>query len=159
MAEVTRSQKLGRKFFCSLSCSAKNNILRCLGEKSKTGNWHPGLKHIRQPDEFSPFRSFINGARSRDKCFSLTLVDLVQQWKKQEGKCPYTGWSLILPTCTSRRATRSPRNASLDRIDSQEGYIPGNIQFVAHIANMAKWDYTEVEMLEFCLAVSKLPRT
>ena len=46
-----------------------------------------------------------------------------------------------------------PNTASLDRIDSSLGYIPGNVQFVSVIANYAKRDFQEEELFEFCEAV------
>ncbi len=50
---------------------------------------------------------------------------------------------------------KSIKRASLDRIDSSKCYTPSNIQFVCLIANYAKNNFLESEMLEFCKAVAK----
>lgn len=47
----------------------------------------------------------------------------------------------------------TPRRASLDRIDSSIGYIPGNIRFVSVMANYCKNSFSDQEVFEFCQAV------
>ena len=47
----------------------------------------------------------------------------------------------------------TPDRASLDRIDSTKGYVKGNIQFVAVMAQYAKHGFTEQELLGFCKRV------
>lgn len=50
---------------------------------------------------------------------------------------------------------RNPRRASIDRINSGLGYTPDNIQFVCHMANVAKNDYTHQQMIDFCQAIAR----
>lgn len=40
--------------------------------------------------------------------------------------------------------------ASLDRIDSRHGYIPGNIQWLHKDINVMKWDHTTGRFIELC---------
>ena len=86
------------------------------------------------------------------------MEDLWELWESQQGICPYTGWKMVLPETSSqynREANvRDPKRASLDRIDSSKGYIKGNVQFVCHMANVAKNDYTHDQMIEFCRAIA-----
>lgn len=85
---------------------------------------------------------------------NITLQDLKDQWEKQGGKCPYTGWDMKFDGCTKRKGLRrTPDRASLDRIDSSKGYIKGNIQFVSLIAQYAKNDWNDDVILEFANAV------
>ncbi|MEO1764581.1 MAG: hypothetical protein AAFR83_22070, partial [Cyanobacteria bacterium J06629_18] len=49
-----------------------------------------------------------------------------------------------------------PKTASLDRIDSCKGYVFGNVQFVSLMANYAKRDFLEEELLRFCEAVNAI---
>ncbi|BDA67962.1 hypothetical protein RIVM261_025310 [Rivularia sp. IAM M-261] len=67
----------------------------------------------------------------------------------------YTGWNLENFATTSlwNNHQLHPRTASLDRIDSKLGYIEGNVQFVSVMANYAKLDFQEAQLLEFCKAV------
>jgi hypothetical protein len=113
-------------------------------------------------DEYSPFRQHHRLARRRAKASgrecSITLEYLKELWIQQSGRCVYTGWELDNPENTSlwdNNHKLHPRTASLDRIDSDLGYIPGNVQFVCVMANFAKRDFQEEELLKFCYAVAE----
>lgn len=68
----------------------------------------------------------------------------------QEGKCRYLGIPLILPYTNYSHDKSNPIYvASLDRIDSSKGYIPGNIQFISMLLNFAKNKFEEKIILEF----------
>ena len=45
-------------------------------------------------------------------------------------------------------------NASIDRIDSQFGYIKGNVQLVHKMVNMCKQQYEQEDFLRMCEAVA-----
>ena len=156
MSEHNRSLKLGRHEFCCRRCAA------IWSNRTTPRPGNPDNIYPRHTDEFSPFRKHRHSikwhCKNSGKEFTVTLNDLKAQWEKQEGICPYTGWDLINPpTVTAWSSLPYPRSmklASVDRIDSSIGYIPGNIQFVATIANYAKHEYTEKQLREFCDAVS-----
>jgi len=93
---------------------------------------------------------FLRRARNRKINLQLEIDDLKAIWEKQEGKCPYTGWELVLPNYKLRK---TPRTASMDRIDSSKGYTKDNIQFVSVMANYAKNDFEEDCMKDFCKAI------
>ncbi|AFY81773.1 hypothetical protein [Oscillatoria acuminata] len=115
-------------------------------------------------DSYSPFRKHLNLARKhagmKGRECSLTLEDLKQLWERQGGRCVYTGWELENPSTTNGwlRCDRHPRRASLDRIDSTQGYRLGNVQFVSVMANYAKRDFEEEHLWKFCAAVVKYRR-
>lgn len=115
-------------------------------------------------DSYSPFRKHLNLARKhaqmKGRECSLTLEDLKQLWERQGGRCVYTGWELENPPTTNGwlQCDRHPRRASLDRIDSTQGYRLGNVQFVSVMANYAKRDFEEEQLREFCAAVVKYCR-
>ncbi|MCK4245560.1 MAG: hypothetical protein KAX20_08050, partial [Candidatus Omnitrophica bacterium] len=103
-------------------------------------------------DKFSPFRYFTGKANSRDKASkytknNLTLEFLRDLWELQGGRCAISGVNLIMPDSMSKRkgTRKHPKWASLDRIDSSEGYIIGNVQYVALSFNFAKSDFGEKE--------------
>ena len=152
--EVNRAARLGRKHFCSRSCSAAHgNKMFNRGNVSR-------LSADNRLDEYSPFRAHFalakRHAKEKGREFTLSLKDLKNQWDSQKGACPYTGWNLENPrtSATFHRATRSPRRASLDRISSEIGYKPDNIQFVSMMANLAKNNFSELQLVEFCKAVA-----
>lgn len=94
---------------------------------------------------FIPGRYFssikYNAARRRLE-FSLTLEYLDALWEKQNGRCAYSNRQLEIPT-KSNKGT-----ASIDRIDSEVGYIEGNVQFVHKSINTMKWNMGEAEFLQ-----------
>ena len=153
--EFNRSEKLGRPHFCSLSCHA---LFRGLGTSKVTTRTTSHLKDIIRTDDFSPFRYHLKvmkksaKRRSYDCSVAVTLADLKDLWEKQKGVCPYSGWNLVVLASTTdyENTTLTINRASVDRIDSSQGYTLGNIQFVAVIANFAKNVFTETELINFC---------
>lgn len=155
--EYARSQRLGRKSFCSLACSCVNSNRV---EPRGIGNL---IRDGRQLDEYSPFRFFVKKARARSKKKSMTL-DITNEfvktlWEEQNGKCSLTGWDMILPKTSEGwgddlNEHQSIRRASLDRIDSSKGYVEGNVRFVCYMANICKNSYSDSKVLEFCEAVT-----
>lgn len=47
-------------------------------------------------------------------------------------------------------------NISIDRIDSDVGYVRGNVQFVCDIVNRMKQDLSQAELLIWCCRVLKV---
>ena len=155
--EWNRSEKLGRKHFCSLSCAvAHGNKITPRGGD----NWRNNLKHP-AIDKLSPFRYFARNTKSRckehsNKTLDLTLTDLNELWEAQAGICPLTGWKLILPRGVGGFSSNDRLyHASLDRIDSAQGYVRGNVRFVSYMANICKNIFSDEEMIRFCKAVAK----
>ena len=156
-AEVRRNEKKGRRIYCGLSCAGKANN-KHLAAYVEENTKRILLVNRKATDEYSPFRYHLKNARShakqKNRLVTVTLQDLKEQWEKQNGVCPYTGWKLD-PRTKVNDSGRHMRRASLDRIDSNRGYEPGNIQFVAWIANVAKCDFQDCELFEFCKAVTE----
>jgi hypothetical protein len=86
--------------------------------------------------------------RSRILDYALTLDYLDKLWIEQDGRCAYTR----IPLEFGDNATEG--TASLDRIDSSEGYIEGNVQFVHKKINRMKWDMSDSEFKNFCVLVA-----
>lgn len=83
-------------------------------------------------------------------------------WQNQNGICALSGLPMEIPFLLreakenkGRKARHlSPWRASLDRVDSSMGYIPGNVQFVCTLANIAKADFTQSDLIDFCRSVA-----
>jgi hypothetical protein len=121
---------------------------------------HRGEARVRShKDPLVSFRFFTARATARAGKIGLTgnlTPEYLQQvWKAQQGVCPLTGWVLYLPASSRGFSERSTRNASLDRLDNAKGYIEGNVRFVALIANRARSEWTDLDVIEFCHAVAK----
>ncbi len=159
--EHTRNIRKGRRVFCSKNCTGKVTIANIPEDKRNTYDISQHSDNGR--DEYTLFRYHMKKIKQHAKKRSgtssvveITLQDLKIQWEKQGGVCPYTGWLLITKVHPGRgQSTQKVANiASVDRIDSSKGYIVGNIQFVAFIANVAKHDFHEDELIKFCKAVA-----
>lgn len=93
------------------------------------------------------------GVRDRAKKHGLELdfdrEYLLELWTEQEGKCALSGIEMTSTIFSGR----TPTNMSVDRIDSNKGYIKGNIQLVCMAANQMKSDLTQNELLYFCTKI------
>lgn len=156
LREYNRQIKAGKdRFFCNLSCVASTR------NKENPDNGNPQNLVKRSKDEYTPFRWYILRAliRNKKKNFGcdITIEYLKKLWEEQNGICPFTKWSLILPAGTDKAwEINSPMNASLDRIDNSKGYIQGNVRFTSVMANIARQTFTDGQLIEFCKAVSNV---
>ena len=108
-------------------------------------------------DTKSPFKHIFKNIKSRSKANKVDLtIDvsyLASLWEKQKGRCAYTNIKMKMPVTHSesrylhKRST--PFTGSLDRINSNEGYIENNVQFICLALNYAKRDWTEEEFKVF----------
>lgn len=158
--EFNRSERLGRKHYCKMECYGKDAGIMNI-PKDKSHNPQNLIKAGWQKDDLSPFRRLYLSAKTHSKrrkgnakICSISLLDLKTKWDQQDGICPITGWKLQLPSTTLEQLDKTPDRASLDRIDSKEGYVPGNIRFIALIAQFAKNGWADEDVIRFCHAVS-----
>lgn len=144
-SEYQRNIRLGRKNFCSRSCSVKysNKYVKKNRLQMHDISQHAGNKR----DAFTPFRYTYRNARKRYKEFNMTLENLADQWVSQKGICPFSGLTLELPDY--KRQVHFSIRASLDRIDSSKGYVVGNIQFVSTMINLMKSNLSDQDVYKF----------
>lgn len=83
-----------------------------------------------------------NSAIKRGYCFNVSIEYLWNLFLKQEQLCAITGDKI-----------HSFKEASLDRIDSTNGYIEGNVQWTTKQANLSKHIMSMSELYEFCSKV------
>jgi len=95
-------------------------------------------------------KTVLNHAKRRKHEFNLTLEDLINLYDKQKGLCIYTKQKLTYILGKGVVNT----NLSLDRIDSNKGYIKDNIQLTSRAVNIMKSNYTEKEFIDLCKLVS-----
>lgn len=151
-SEINRNKKVGRKNYCSLSCSGKSNTKHL----KKWSESNENKKHIRtlsgnQRDKYTGLREHFRRVKKRHHKYDITIDDILEQWEKQNGICVYSGVKLNHPS----EGGSNINKASLDRIDSSKGYIKGNIQFISITCNQAKNNMSHEEMLTFCNIISK----
>jgi hypothetical protein len=137
----------GTTSFCSKSCAVSYSNRKSPRPTEQLSKGHP-------TDELSPFRWFLGQAQKSGKPTDLTLSDLKTLWEDQAGICPYTKWPLKIRQKSSGKLDRTPDVGSLDRIDSSRGYVKGNVQFIALIAQFAKNSWPVETLFSFCEAVA-----
>lgn len=97
-------------------------------------------------------------ASDRGLAFEITIQQAWAQFNKQQGRCALTGW----PISVAKHKVfgkYTERTASLDRIDSIEGYTPSNIQWVHKDVNKSKMDFGQEHFIAMCRAVVRLHGT
>lgn len=147
------AEKKGRKHYCSLKCQGKATREEKLGEwvnseenkklaRSMAGN---------RRDEYSPFRGLLKSCKTRTNKsgnskgdFDLDLPYMKQLWEEQSGKCVITKVDLQL-----KQSYNKNFQASLDRIDSNKGYIKGNVRYISVSANWLKNNLDDEHLKEF----------
>jgi hypothetical protein len=88
------------------------------------------------------FSRLRNGAKKRNIEVTITIEDIYTQYIKQHKQCAFTGVPLEFGL-----------DASVDRIDSQEGYHVWNIQIVHKTLNMMKKDMPNDLFISWCRMV------
>ena len=119
------------KDFQCASCAQKENKL-----ESMIANGMVGELSLTQ------YTRLKRLAEKRNYEFSVSIEYLWNLYLRQDKKCAITGDSIP-----------NIRDASLDRIDSNFGYIEGNVQWVTYRANVSKHTMTMTELYEFCKKV------
>jgi len=166
VVKLDRIDHKGTFFECKCDCGNIKSIRsNCLGATKSCGCLHQeGGRNHRQKTKIELeniifkryLRNLMQGKltskRRNNLSVTITVQDLRNQWEKQRGICPYTGWRVNLRT---RVGKTSPCQASLDRIDSSRGYLPDNIQFVALMANYAKNFFDDEHLIYFCKSVAQ----
>lgn len=85
--------------------------------------------------------------RKNKEIISLDALELL--WISQKGMCALTGWPMTFELGKGLIQT----NCSIDRIDSNFGYVVGNVQLVCRIANVFKSNLSQRDFISFCKAV------
>ena len=82
-------------------------------------------------------------AKKKKIDFDLSAESLWRLWEKQDSTCPISGLKIDLDS-----------TASLDRIDSNKGYILSNVWWVHKDINKMKMDLDLNQFLKYCKIIS-----
>jgi hypothetical protein len=100
--------------------------------------------------------SMLNQSKYRSKIHNLehnlSLSYVIGLYTGQEGKCALSGLNMTIQG--ERGTSEYWHSISLDRIDSSEGYIEGNVQLVCTGVNYMKKDMTDNMFINFCKNVA-----
>ena len=95
-----------------------------------------------------------SSAKRRNLPFKITIKDAWGLFIAQDRKCALSGVSITVSS--DLRAGKN--TASLDRIDSRLGYVPGNVQWVHVLLNDMKSNLPDPEFIEWCCRVASHSR-
>ena len=90
----------------------------------------------------------------RDLDFDIDLDYVMKLLEKQKGKCALTGWKLEFVRSGTKNY-KNPRVCTMDRINSDKGYVRGNIQLTCWLPNRVKSDLNNRDFIKLCQAVDK----
>lgn len=82
-------------------------------------------------------------AKRKGLDFDLTPEYIQRIFDRCEGKCSITKLPFDMEIGTKGRGKRNPHRPSVDRVNSNRGYVKGNIQIVLTLVNTMKLDYTD----------------
>jgi len=83
--------------------------------------------------------------KTKTLSFDITIQEAWELFLRQDKKCQLSGLDIYFPKKHGGEFT-----ASLDRIDSNLGYISGNIQWVYKDINKMKWDFGQDYFIQTC---------
>jgi hypothetical protein len=113
---------------------------------------HPRMKLGRQP-ACKLCKEATNSAFREEQREAYLLIRAKSRAKRKGLDCTITVEDIIIPpVCPyfQRPFDKARFAASLDRIDSNKGYVPGNVQVISRLANAIKWNASSEELDLFC---------
>ena len=152
-SEINRNEKYGRRNFCCRSCVGHFNTDRIKLIKT---NYDITKHSNNKKDEFTGFRDFLRRIKTRNYENNIDLIYLKELWEKQN-TCCYTGVELVLPK--EKGLNNRLYSASIDRVNSDLGYVKGNLQYISIAANYAKNNMSHDEMVMFCNLIYENKKT
>lgn len=162
-----RNGRTSLDFFCSRSCASKwGNInasptLKQHRTENMLKTQHKATKIAQNANYKGRFTYYLKKIKERTKRkknwddSDITEHYLQYLWNNQNGKCAWTGKDMIITSYNNNNPGMYA--ASLDRIDSNIGYIQGNVQFVLLPLNLAKKSYSDIEFRTFLYEVFSKP--
>ena len=92
----------------------------------------------------------LHNATARGIKVTITHRFISELLEKQNGKCALTGLLIIMSPLSKNRCNNT---ASLDRINSNDGYIEGNVRWVHKDVNLMKNQFSDIRFKEICKLV------
>ena len=124
------------------SSSLLNNHTKSCGCIKKT-NHHNWLGYGEISGQY--WKGVIASATKRNLIFTISIENAWGQFQKQSGKCAITGLELSFVR-NYKSGNLDRQTASLDRIDSNQGYTNDNIQWTHKVINTIKGNLPDNEL-------------
>lgn len=134
-----------RRILRQKGLALKTSIDRSVGKFSSSSDKWSGYGEI----SGARWNDISYGARARGIEINLSIEDAWTAWESSGGICPYLNTKLFHPK-TERDKKTGNWSASLDRINSNRGYTPDNIQWVHKAVNKMKINLSHERFIELC---------
>jgi hypothetical protein len=127
------------------------------GNKGESNSKWKGYKEV--PGAF--INRITNRSKKANREVEITAEDIYNLWIKQNKKCALSGLPIDFINTNPGNINRKESKydlictASLDRIDSNKGYIKDNIQLVHKDVNMIKKEYDQNYFLNLCKLITE----
>jgi hypothetical protein len=110
---------------------------------------------VLEPEEVAwrLFNSAKLKAKKRQLDFDIKYNDVYRQVKR--GSCPLSGITFD-HRAKPLQGPDLPFRASLDRIDNTRGYFEDNILVIVKIANHAKWNWNQEDLMKLAHGLVKM---
>lgn len=156
LCEVSHSSH--RSWKCLCECGNEVNVLQthlvsgkskgCIkcANIGKESSCFTGYEEIRG----TMFTAIQKGAVKRGYKFDVTIEELWELYLKQDKKCALSGIDIEFGYSSKRGS------CSLDRIDSNQGYVKDNIQWVHKDVNIMKNNYSQEYFIEICRKIANM---
>lgn len=111
-------------------------------------------------DPYTPLQKYLAyffkhlSRRSKNRGYSCTVTvkDLMELYKNQNGKCAITGMDMTIDRSPGQWHTY---NVSVDRINNDKGYDLNNVQLVCQHINVMRGTLSVEEFLSLCKEIVK----
>lgn len=130
---------------CSNKCT--NKLMNYQLVKGKNNPTYKGYEDL----PLDHFNNIKKSAKKRNIEFNLNIEYLWKLFLNQNGKCALTGVNLNFGPRGGKLA-----NASLDRKNSDIGYVEGNVQWTHKVANIMKRTLSQQEFFETAYLANKV---
>ena len=141
-----------------LGIKSKTVIFRLLKKyniehrNSRTGTPQPNAKMYGELHH-TYFYILKDRAKRKNLDFNISGEYIWELFLSQKRKCAISGLTLFLPKTWGPK-TKTQMTASLDRIDSSQGYIIGNVQWIHKKINIMKMDMSNEEFITICREIN-----
>lgn len=146
------------KYHVKCKCGLEKYVLASTLRTGKSVCCRSCSKYLGIGDLSSTFFSRIKeGAKARNIKMDITIEYAFNLLKSQKYKCALSGLNLIMSKTFSQDKIdcENSTTASLDRINSNLGYIEGNIQWIHKDINIMKNNYDEKYFIKMCKLIAK----
>jgi|694.fasta_scaffold54439_2 hypothetical protein len=153
-----KQQKSADDICKELNIKSKTIIFRLLKKYNIKPNSREG-KPCKKTKKFGEIhQSYLyllkERANRKNLKFNLNGKYLWRLFLKQNRKCALSGIEIVFPKAWGARS-KTQITASLDRVDSNKGYIVGNVQWVHKQINTMKMNMSDDEFINLCRMVTK----